>query len=81
MIAVLIGESNGKLGILVAVSSELAKEGRDAREIFAPAGKILGAKGGGRPEMIQAGGKANSSKLVPALEAALEATKKQLGLA
>ena len=79
LVAVLFGTAGDNLGILVAVSPALVKEGVDAREIFSAAGEILEeARGGGRPEMVQAGARLVEDKLGPALTAAFESVKRRL---
>jgi alanyl-tRNA synthetase len=54
--AVLLAREAGKVQVLVALTPALAKGGLDAREIFAGAAEILGARGGGRPEMVRGSG-------------------------
>ncbi len=70
VVAVLIGTAGGKLGVLVGVSRALVDAGVDARKIFGSMSEALGARGGGRPELVQAGGSLDGAKLEPALEAA-----------
>ncbi len=76
-VVVLGGERDGKASLLVAVTKDL--KGR------VHAGKLVGAiashvdgRGGGRPDLAQAGG-ANPAGIPAALEAAGEALKGQLG--
>ncbi|HVR74721.1 MAG TPA: alanine--tRNA ligase [Planctomycetota bacterium] len=56
LVLVLFGQGGGKLQTLVAVSPSLVEEGLDAREIFKRGAARLGLRGGGRPELVQAGG-------------------------
>jgi len=58
LVAILSSADGGKVQMLVAVSLSLVKEGWDAREIFSAGAEKVGARGGGRPEMVQAGGTA-----------------------
>jgi len=76
-IVVLLGTTD-KLGILTAVSSPLVKIGVDARAVFASMAEILGARGGGRPQLVQAGAVLDPSKLKPALDAALANVESQM---
>jgi alanyl-tRNA synthetase len=57
LIVALASRRDGKLQLLVALTPPLAKDGWDAREIFRSGAKLVEARGGGRPEMVQAGGK------------------------
>jgi alanyl-tRNA synthetase len=52
----LLARQEGKVQALVAVSPALVGAGWDAREVFAPAEDMIGARGGGRPEMLRGGG-------------------------
>jgi alanyl-tRNA synthetase len=54
-VAVLGGEINGKAALLAIVSSDLTKKIK-AGEIINQVAKVVGGKGGGRPDMAQAGG-------------------------
>jgi alanyl-tRNA synthetase len=54
-IVVLGGEKDGKASLLVAVTSDLSKKYR-AGDLVKELSKTLGSKGGGKPEMAQAGG-------------------------
>jgi alanyl-tRNA synthetase len=54
-IIVLGGEAEGKVSLLVAVTSDLT--GRfQAGQLIRPLAELVGGKGGGRPELAQAGG-------------------------
>jgi alanyl-tRNA synthetase len=52
---VLGGEKDGKATLLVAVTPDLTKRYR-AGDLVKELSKILGGRGGGKPEMAQAGG-------------------------
>ena len=54
-IVVLAGEKDGKANLLVAVTSDLSKKYR-AGDLVKELSKTLGGRGGGKPEMAQAGG-------------------------
>ncbi|HET7788803.1 MAG TPA: alanine--tRNA ligase [Myxococcales bacterium] len=54
-IVVLGGEKDGKASLLVAVTNDLSKKYR-AGDLVKELSKTLGSKGGGKPEMAQAGG-------------------------
>src|SRR5690606_8134367 len=56
LVALLLGREEGKIGILVTVSKALEGESWDARELFSSVADVLGARGGGRSSMVQAGG-------------------------
>jgi alanyl-tRNA synthetase len=69
-IVVLGGEKDGKANLLVAVTSDLSKKYR-AGDLVKELSKTLGGRGGGKPEMAQAGG-GDPSKLDAALSRAYE---------
>jgi alanyl-tRNA synthetase len=54
-IVVLGGEKDAKATLLVAVTSDLAKKYR-AGDLVKELSKTLGGRGGGKPELAQAGG-------------------------
>ena len=54
-IVILGGEKDGKANLLVAVTSDLAKKYR-AGDLVKELSKTLGGRGGGKPELAQAGG-------------------------
>jgi alanyl-tRNA synthetase len=49
-------QSEGKASLLCRVSEDLVKSGYDAQKILAPLAEIVGGRGGGRPNLAQAGG-------------------------
>ena len=75
---VLLGtESEGKVTLLAAVTSDLV--GRVSADDLAKAmAPIVGGRGGGRPDLAQAGGK-DPEKIEAALEAGLARAKEKLG--
>ena len=56
MIAALLAPAKGKVQVLVGVSPSLTAEGWKAGDIFQAGAEQIAARGGGRPEMVQAGG-------------------------
>ncbi|MEC9031690.1 MAG: alanine--tRNA ligase [Planctomycetota bacterium] len=68
VIAVLIAPGEGKVQVLVAVTPSLTAEGWKAADVFQAGAEHIEARGGGRPEMVQAGGK-NPEGARAALEA------------
>ena len=73
LISTLVGRGEGKVQVLITVSPILVKEGWKAGEIFGAGADLLQARGGGRPEMVQAGGKAPEGA-----EQALQAFEKRV---
>ena len=57
LIATLISKADGKVNCLVGVSRALTKDGWKAGDVFQAGAEHIAARGGGRPEMVQAGGK------------------------
>ncbi|MBI4605284.1 MAG: alanine--tRNA ligase, partial [Planctomycetes bacterium] len=78
VVAALFAPSDGKVQVLVALSPSLAKRGLDAREIFQAGADRLKARGGGRPEMVQAGGSGDPGAIEGALEDMLAALKERV---
>jgi len=62
-----IGGEEGKYNTLVAVSDDLIAAGHKAGMLIGEVGKLLGAGGGGRPDMAQGGGK-DGTQIPAALE-------------
>jgi len=74
-IAVLLGSVAGdKVTLVAAISRELEERGLSAGTWIREAATIVGGKGGGRPDLAQAGG-----KLVDQLPAALAAARQSIG--
>ena len=76
-VLVLGGEAEGKAALLVAVTRDLS--GRiSAGELIRPLAERIGGKGGGRPDLAQAGGN-RPQDLAAALAAAEEILRTRLG--
>jgi alanyl-tRNA synthetase len=74
---VLLGtKSDGKATLVATVSKDLVSK-ISAGKLVAELAPILGGRGGGKPDMAQAGGK-ESAKLGEAIDAAASALEKQL---
>jgi alanyl-tRNA synthetase len=69
---------DGKVGLLAAATDDLVKKGAHAGKLVQEAAKVVGGKGGGRPNLAQAGGK-EPAKLAEALETARKLAGQQLG--
>ena len=73
-IAVLLGSVEGdKVTLVAGISRELEERGLSAGNWIKDAAAVVGGKGGGRPDLAQAGG-----KLVDQLPAALEVARKSI---
>ena len=68
-VGVIINTAGDKLAMMVVVTDDLVGKGVKAGDIIGEIGQIIGARGGGRPHMAQAGG-GDASKL-PEVRAAL----------
>jgi len=55
-VLILTAIENGKIGALVAVTTDLVELGFSARSLTSALTTLTGGKGGGRPELAQAGG-------------------------
>ena len=66
-VVVLAGDFNGKVMISISISSDIS-DTLDARNLLESCFQIVGAKGGGRADFIQAGGD-NIEKIDEALQA------------
>ena len=77
-IIVLISVSDGRVNLLAAASDEAVKKGAHAGNLIKEISGIVGGKGGGRPNMAQAGGK-DASKVSEAIEKAKEMAAGQIG--
>lgn len=73
-VSILGSAFEGKAFIVAGLTSDLVKEGMDARTIIGKAAKAIAGGGGGRPDLAQAGGK-DISRLDEALEAGKKAIK------
>ena len=69
-VAVLLGSAvEGKVTLVAGISHELQERGLHAGEWIKSAAEVVGGRGGGKPDMAQAGGK-HPEKLAEALDAA-----------
>ncbi|MCY1001558.1 alanine--tRNA ligase [Myxococcus sp. MISCRS1] len=68
------GEKDGRAIILVAVTKDVVAKGISAGELVREMAKEVGGKGGGKPDMAQAGGP-DSAKLPAALDKLYELVK------
>jgi alanyl-tRNA synthetase len=77
-VVVLGWTEEGKVGLLAAVTDDLTKKGLAAGKLIGEVAKVVGGKGGGRPDMAQAGG-SDPSKLGEALQLAKKLAAEKLG--
>jgi alanyl-tRNA synthetase len=77
-VVVLGWAEDGKVGLLAAVTDDLLTKGLHAGKLIAQIAPIVGGKGGGRPNMAQAGGK-DAAKLAEALDMAKKLAMEQVG--
>jgi alanyl-tRNA synthetase len=77
-VVVLGWTEEGKVGLLAAVTEDLTKKGVAAGKLIGEVAKVVGGKGGGRPDMAQAGGN-DPSKLGEALQLAKKLAAEKLG--
>jgi alanyl-tRNA synthetase len=68
-------DDEGKVPLVVALSADLVKKGLKAGDLLKPVAEVVGGKGGGKPEIAQAGGK-EPGKLDEALKLAEELARK-----
>ena len=68
---------DGKVSLIASCTDAAVKKGAMAGNIIKEAAPVIGGKGGGRPNMAQAGG-SDASKLDEALIKAAEIVKAQL---
>lgn len=57
MVYLIASENNEKVDALIGISSDLKKYTFDVRELLKEISPLLGVSGGGRPDLVQAGGK------------------------
>ncbi|NOQ41935.1 MAG: alanine--tRNA ligase, partial [Desulfuromusa sp.] len=76
-VLVLVADADKKVALLVAVTKDLTDQVK-AGNLIKPLAEIVGGRGGGRPELAQAGGSA-TDKIEELLQAAPEQLKKILG--
>ncbi len=77
-IVVLGWVDEGKAGLMAAATDDLVKKGAHAGKLVQEAAKVIGGKGGGRPQLAQAGGK-EPGQLAQALQLARTLAARQLG--
>jgi alanyl-tRNA synthetase len=77
-VVVLGWTEEGKVGLLAAVTEDLTKKGLAAGKLVGEVAKVVGGKGGGRPDLAQAGG-SDPSKLGEALQLAKKLAAEKLG--
>src|SRR5699024_8187351 len=73
----LAAESNGKVLLIAGVSKDLIDKGLHAGNRIREAAKLCVGRGGGRPDMAQAGGK-DPSKIKAAVDFASKYVEQQL---
>ena len=78
LIVALCGSLEGRIQLMVGVSPKLVGKGWDARQLFEAAAAQVGLKGGGRPEMVQAGGVATAESARRCLEEVLRAVQAKI---
>jgi alanyl-tRNA synthetase len=72
-------KDDDKVPLVVALSQDLVKKGHKAGELIKPLAELIGGKGGGKPEMAQAGGK-DASKLPTAFAKAIDLARSLLSV-
>ena len=75
-VLVLVSDAGDKVALLVAVTKDLTGRVK-AGDLIRPLAEIVGGRGGGRPELAQAGGP-DTTKIEALLQAAPEQLKKML---
>jgi alanyl-tRNA synthetase len=75
-VLVLVSDAGGKVSLLVAVTKDLTDQVK-AGDLIKPLAEIIGGRGGGRPELAQAGG-SEIDKIEMLLQAVPEQLKKIL---
>ncbi len=75
-VLVLVSDAGGKVALLVAVTKDLTDRVK-AGDLIKPLAEIVGGRGGGRPELAQAGG-SETDKIEQLLQAVPEQLKKIL---
>ena len=71
-------DDEGKVPLVVALSADLVKKGLKAGDLLKPVAEVVGGKGGGKPEIAQAGGK-DPAKLDEALKLADQLAQAAVG--
>ncbi len=73
----LASESNGRVGLIIAMTMDLTAKGLDAGKIIRDVAPLIGGGGGGRPDLAQAGG-SDTAGMVEAIDAARQKVIKKL---
>ncbi len=76
-VVVLAAEVDGRPSLLVAATDDLVARGVRADEIVREGAAVIGGRGGGRPNLAQAGGR-DASKLGEAVEVATQRVRELL---
>jgi alanyl-tRNA synthetase len=76
--ALLAAREEGKVTLVAGITRDLQQKGVDASKWINAAAPLVGGRGGGKPDMAQAGGK-DADKLPAALEEARKAIQAMLG--
>jgi alanyl-tRNA synthetase len=79
LVVALFALAEGKVQTLVAVSPGLVKRGIDAREVLRAGAARIAARGGGRPEMVQAGGTGDRESALGAASEMLAFVRARVG--
>jgi alanyl-tRNA synthetase len=79
VVVILFAPSGAKMQVLIGVTRALVEAGVDARQVLKAGAEILGARGGGRPELVQAGASGDPSAIPAALDAMREALETWVG--
>ena len=70
--------SDGKVGLVAGVSADLVKRGLSAGTLIGKLAPLVGGKGGGKPDLAQAGG-SDVAKLPEAIAAVQTLVKEAVG--
>ena len=76
-VVALFSEAAGRVNLVVMATNSAVEKGIHCGQIISQAAAVVDGKGGGRPNMAQAGGK-DASKIAEAMNVAKEIIKKQL---
>jgi alanyl-tRNA synthetase len=76
-VAMLIGQSGGKVHLVCAATPEAVAAGADAGAVLKAAAPLVGGGGGGKPNLARAGGK-DAAGIAAALDAARDVLAEQL---
>lgn len=76
-VVVLLSHADDKVNLVAMATPSAVEQGIHCGQIISQTAAIVGGKGGGRPNMAQAGGK-DASKIIEAMETAKSAIKNQI---